>query len=101
MLICITSQGDNLDSEIDPRFGRCSYFIFYDTESKKYEVVPNKWKEAMGGAGIQAAQFVLEKGAKKVITGHLGPKAEAVFKAANIEVIQTSGKVKEIIEKFS
>lgn len=34
MLICITAQGDNLDSEIDPRFGRCNYFIFYDTETK-------------------------------------------------------------------
>jgi len=100
MLVCITAQGDSLDSEVDPRFGRCNYFIFYDTETKKYEVVPNRWKEAMGGAGTQAAQFVLEKGAKKVITGNIGPRAEAIFKLANIEVVQASGKVSEVINKL-
>ena len=100
MLICITAQGDNLDSEIDPRFGRCNYFIFYDTETKKYEVFPNKWKEASGGAGPQAAQFVLEKGAKKVVTGNLGPKAEAIFKMTGIEVVLTSGKIKDVINNL-
>ncbi|PMP68903.1 MAG: dinitrogenase iron-molybdenum cofactor biosynthesis protein [Thermodesulfobacterium geofontis] len=100
MIVCITAQGNNLDSEIDPRFGRCSYFIFYDTETKTYEVFPNKWKEAMGGAGTQAAQFVLEKGAKKIITGNVGPRAEAIFKLAGIEVVLTSGKVKEVINNL-
>ena len=100
MIVCITAKGDTLDSEIDPRFGRCGYFIFYDTETKNYEVFPNKWKEAMGGAGTQAAQFVLEKGAKKVVTGNLGPRAEAIFKLAGIEVILTSGKVKDTINNL-
>ncbi len=100
MLVCITAQGDTLDSEIDPRFGRCSYFIFYDTETKKFEAFPNKWKDAMGGAGTQSAQFVLEKGAKKVITGNIGPRAESIFKMANIEVIQVSGKISDVINKL-
>lgn len=100
MIVCITAQGDSLDSEIDPRFGRCSYFIFYDTETKNHEIFPNKWKEAMGGAGTQAAQFVLEKGAKKVVTGNLGPRAEAIFKMAGIEVILISGKVKDVINNL-
>ena len=61
MKICITSQGKNLESEIDPRFGRCKYFIFYDTETNQYEVVENPWREAPKGAGNQAAQFVASK----------------------------------------
>jgi len=46
MKICIKSQGKDLESEIDPRFGRCKYFIFYDTDTMQYEAVENQWKEA-------------------------------------------------------
>jgi predicted Fe-Mo cluster-binding NifX family protein len=100
MIICITAQGNSLDAEIDPRFGRCAYFVFYDTESKQTEFVENQWKEAMGGAGIQSAQFVVQKGAKKVFTGRIGPNAEMVLKNAGVEIISASGKVKDIIEKL-
>ncbi|WP_038056488.1 NifB/NifX family molybdenum-iron cluster-binding protein [Thermodesulfobacterium hydrogeniphilum] len=100
MIVCITAQGSSLDSEVDPRFGRCSYFIFYDTDTKQHEAVENQWKAAMGGAGIQAAQFVVQKGAKKVFTGRIGPNAEEVLKNAGVEIVEVSGKVKDIISKL-
>ncbi len=100
MILCITAQGGSLDSEIDSRFGRCNYFIFYDTETKQHEVVENQWKAAMGGAGIQAAQFVVQKGAKKVFTGKIGPNAEEVLKSAGVEIVEASGKVKDVISKL-
>ncbi len=100
MKICVTSQGKDLNSEIDSRFGRCSYFIFYDTDTMEYEVVENPWKEASGGAGIQAAQLVVSKGVKYVITGKLGPNAENVVTAAGISVINKSGKISEILKEI-
>ncbi len=100
MKICITSVGKDLHSDIDPRFGRCSYFIFYDRENKKYEATENSWKEASGGAGIQAAQFVIQKGAKKLFTGRVGTNAEMVLKKAGIEIIEAIGKVDDIIKNL-
>lgn len=99
MKICVTSQGKDLDSEVDPRFGRCSYFIFYDTDTKQYEAVENSWKEAVGGAGVQAAQFVIQKGVKKVITGRVGANAEMVLRRAGIEIVERDGKISEVIKK--
>ena len=102
MKICITSQGDTLDSQVDPRFGRCQYFIIADTESSDFEAVQNSNISGMGGVGIQSAQFIAEKQAKVVLTGNVGPNAFQGLQAAGIEIITgVSGSIKEVIEKYN
>ena len=61
MKICITSSGDSLESQIDPRFGRCSYFIIWDYSNNTFEVIANPNIDAGSGAGIQSAQLVVAK----------------------------------------
>lgn len=101
MKICVTAQGDTLDGQVDPRFGRCQFFIFTDTETKEFEAVKNPNIESMGGAGIQSGQFVAEKEAKAVLTGNVGPNAFETLKAAGIDVITgVSGTVQECIDKY-
>jgi predicted Fe-Mo cluster-binding NifX family protein/NAD-dependent dihydropyrimidine dehydrogenase PreA subunit len=101
MKICVSSQGNNLDSEVDPRFGRCQYFIVIDTDTMKYEAFENSSAALGGGAGIQSAQFVSGKGVESVLTGNCGPNAFQVFDAAGIKVITgVSGKIKDAVEKF-
>ncbi len=98
MMICITSQGDTLESQVDPRFGRCAYFVFADTATGKFEAVKNPNLEATGGAGPQSAQLAASKGAKKVLTGNVGPNAMSTLAAAGIEVVTgVSGTVKEAL----
>lgn len=87
MKICITSSGDNLESQIDPRFGRCSYFIIYDNANGSFEAIANPNVDVGSGAGVQSAQLVVVKQVSMVITGEVGPKAEQVLKNANIQII--------------
>jgi len=102
MKICVTSQGDNLNSQVDPRFGRCQYFVIVDTETLEFEPIKNPNIDAMGGAGIQSGQFVVSKGVKAVLTGNIGPNAFQTLQAAGIDVITgVSGSVKEAIEKYN
>ena len=101
MKIAITSQGDNLEASVDPRFGRCAYFVIIDPETEEIEAVLNPAADAMGGAGPQAAQTISDKGAEAVITGNVGPNAFQTLKAANIKVYQgASGTVKETLAKY-
>jgi predicted Fe-Mo cluster-binding NifX family protein len=101
MKICITSDGGSLDSEVDPRFGRCPYFIFVETDSLEFEAVQNPNIDAMGGAGVQSGQFVAEKQIKAVLTGNVGPNAYQTLQAAGVDVITgVSGTVGEAVEKY-
>ena len=102
MLICITSQGPDLASDVDPRFGRSRFFIVHDDETGEYEVVDNQQNvNAAGGAGIQAATTVAEKGCDWVVSGHMGPKALSVLKEAGIRVATgASGKVSDALQQF-
>jgi len=101
MKICISSSGTDLDSNVDPRFGRCPYFIVYDIDNYKFEYFENESRNAMGGAGIQAAQFVVNKGISTVISGAIGPNSFRVFNAANINIYSgVTGTVREAIDKL-
>jgi predicted Fe-Mo cluster-binding NifX family protein len=75
MKLCISSTKNDLEASVDARFGRCQYFLFVDTETMNFEAVGNPAFTAGGGAGIQAAQAVVNKGADAVITGNVGPNA--------------------------
>jgi predicted Fe-Mo cluster-binding NifX family protein len=101
MKICVTSEDNNLDSNVDARFGRCQYFIIADTDTLDFQAIQNPNIEAMGGAGIQSGQFVLEKKVKAVLTGNVGPNAFRTLQSAGIEIITgVSGTVKQAIEKY-
>ena len=101
MKIGITSTGETLDSEMDQRFGRCRYFIIFDTESMEFEALSNENAMTSGGAGIQAAQTIANKGVDVVITGNVGPNAFQTLSAAGIAVFTgATGTIKELIEKY-
>jgi len=101
MKVCVTASGSGLDDPIDPRFGRCQYFAFLDTETMDFESVANASMALGGGAGIQAAQFVANKEVKAVLTGQVGPKAYDVLAAAGIEIVTgASGTVREAVERY-
>ena len=102
MKIVVTSQGETLESKVDPRFGRAKNFILLDTETGKFEAIDNTQNlNAAQGAGIQAAQNVTNTDAEALITGNCGPKAFKVLSAASIKVyIGAEGTVAEAVEKF-
>lgn len=101
MKIAISATGPNLDATVDPRFGRCEYFIIYDTDTNNYESIKNQASADTGGAGVRAAQIIKDKGVEVVLTGNIGPNAVSVLSAANIGVsVGVTGTVKQAIEKF-
>ncbi len=101
MKVAVSSSGGDLDAQIDPRFGRCAYFIIVETDDMSFEVFDNENIALGGGAGIQSGQFVASKGAKTIITGNAGPNAVRTLSAAGVEVIVgQAGTVRQAIEKY-
>jgi len=101
MKIAISSSGEKMDAQVDPRFGRCQYFIIYDTDAGNFEALSNEFQGASGGAGTQAAQMVVSKGVKAVLTGNCGPNAFAVLQDAGVQVVTgAAGTVEDAVKNF-
>ena len=101
MKVCITSEGTSLDSKIDPRFGRCRYFMIVDTDTMAFNAIENASIHASGGAGIQSGQVMAYNNVKAVLTGNVGPNAFQTLQAAGIEIFTgVSGTVREALEKY-
>jgi len=102
MIIAISSTGKELDSNLDPRFGRAAYFIIVDAETMDFEAVENTQNLNLPqGAGIQAGKKIADQHVDALITGHCGPKAFKVLQTAGVKVVTAAGgKVSDAIEKF-
>jgi predicted Fe-Mo cluster-binding NifX family protein len=101
MKVVVSSSGNDLDSHIDPRFGRCAYFLIVETDDMRFEAFDNENLVLGSGAGIQSAQFVVSKGAKAVITGNCGPNAMRALIAGGTEVfVGQSGTVREAVKRY-
>ena len=101
MKICLTAITNNLDSQLDPKFGRCVYFIIIDSQTMKFKALKNKAATVSEGAGVLAAQILVDQEVKHVITGNIGPRSMQALKTAGIEVnIERDITVKDAIEKF-
>lgn len=87
MKIAITSQGLDLQSKLDSRFGRCTAFALLDTETDHVEFVPNPNKDSSEGAGPASANFVASKGVRKVVSGEFGQKVKTIFETLKVEMI--------------
>jgi len=90
MKICITSLKNNLDSGIDPRFGRAQFFLLVTEKGKLKKALSNPGLGARGGAGISAAQAIVDEGVEVLITGNVGPNAFRVLNVSNIKIFLAS-----------
>ena len=99
MKIAVSAKGNDLSSQVDPRFGRAAYFIIYNTDDDSFEAVSNEGAAAAQGAGIQAAQAIANKHVDWVISGNMGPKAFIALKAAGVKIASWSdGSVEDAIK---
>jgi predicted Fe-Mo cluster-binding NifX family protein len=102
MKIIVTANGTTLESPASPIFGRCPTFILVDTETMQYQAIANPALAAGGGAGIQAAQFVVGQGAQAIVTGNVGPNAFGVLQAAALPVyVIKDGTVRQAVEAYN
>ncbi len=103
MKIAITTEGKDLSAPIDQRFGRAGGFVIYDTQSHEFSINDNTQNlNAAQGAGIQAAQNVVNLGAQAVITGHCGPKAFKVLSASGVKVYSSNAAtIEEALTLFN
>ena len=102
MKIAITSNGQDLDATVDPRFGRAAYILIVDVDTLDVEVLDNAENvNAFKGAGIQAATMISDKHADVLLTGFCGPNAFKALEGARVKVAgDVSGTVREAVQAF-
>lgn len=96
MKVAITATGNTIDSRLDSRFGRCSFFVIYNTESQSVEFMPNPNKDNLEGAGPASVQLVASQGVKLVVSGEFGEKVKSVFDSLQIQLVMIPDESKTI-----
>lgn len=103
MKIAVTATGKDIESNMDPRFGRAQYILILEQDGTLLEAIDNSENfNAMRGAGIQAGKILADRQVKALITGYCGPNAFKTLSAAGIQVVvEQSGTVKEAVDQFN
>ena len=103
MKIAVTSQGNTLDSMMDPRFGRAKFILIVDTKTMGFEALDNSENaNALKGAGIKTSVLIADNKAEVLLTGYCGPNAFETLSKGNIKVVSdVTGSVKESVLAFN
>jgi predicted Fe-Mo cluster-binding NifX family protein len=101
MKVAITAKEPDAKAPIERRFGRCAYFIVFDSVSRTWQAEANPAAEASGGAGARAVQFLSDLGVEAVVSVDFGPKALRALQAAGIKPYTAdNGRADGLLEKF-
>ncbi|MFO7750717.1 MAG: NifB/NifX family molybdenum-iron cluster-binding protein [Desulfobacteraceae bacterium] len=101
MKLAVSSSDNHIDAQIDPRFGRCAFFVLVETDDMSWEALENENADLSGGAGVQSGSLIASKGVGALLTGSCGPKAMDVLSAAGIEVVtDQNGTVRNAVERY-
>jgi len=101
MKIAVSATSNDLDGDVDQRFGRCKFFLLIESENMDFNVIENKSIMASGGAGIKAAETIVNNGAEILITGNVGPNAFQTLSTGGIRIFTgASGSITESLEKY-
>jgi predicted Fe-Mo cluster-binding NifX family protein len=102
MKIAVSASSGDIESPVDPRFGRCPYYLIVDPNTMEFETVANPHVGASSGAGIQAAQLVAQKNVEAVLTGSCGPNAFQTLDAAGVKVVLgVTGRISEAVREYA
>lgn len=104
MKVCVATNQGGLKDQLSQFFGRCQTFTFVEVEGediKDTNVIQNQFASARGGAGIQAAQLVVNEGAEVVIAGNFGPNAFSILNQGGVKTIATQGGVRDAVMRFA
>jgi len=99
--LAVTATEGSLDADVDPRFGRCPWFVLVETDDMAFQAFENSSASLGAGAGVQSARLMADEGVARVLTGDCGPKAARALAAAGIGVVTgCSGTVRQAVEDF-
>jgi len=102
MKIAISANGETNESLLDVRFGRCEYFQIHDTKNKEVKILENEGLSANGGAGIVAANQLIDEKVNIIITGNLGPNAFELMEKAEIKAYKCEDiSITSVLEKYN
>ena len=100
MRIAFSTNGRDLDSLIDPAFGRCRYFIVVEPVTSSFDIVENPGFGMTSGAGIKAAEMLANLNVDRVVTGSVGPNARPILNSADVEIANGSGTIRDALENI-
>lgn len=102
MKIAISATGIESNSLLDMRFGRCEYFQIHNTSNKEFKIIENKGQLSSGGAGITAAQQIIDEKVDIIITGNLGPNAYKLIDESGIKAYKCASiSIDSALEKYN
>lgn len=103
MKVCFTAQGATLESPSEDRFGRAPYFIIVESENGSFEAIQNPYADGAGGVGPKAAQLLIARGVKAMVSGQVGGNAKEALVAGGIAMYtyRAGGSVKDALDQFT
>ncbi|NLX18032.1 MAG: dinitrogenase iron-molybdenum cofactor biosynthesis protein [Desulfobulbus sp.] len=93
MKIAIPVSSKEQDGAVAASFGRAAYFLVHDETTGLQTILENPAAQNTGGAGIQAAQVLVDSGVGTLLTPQCGNNAAKVLHTAGLKLYKTDSNL--------
>jgi predicted Fe-Mo cluster-binding NifX family protein len=102
-IYAITSTGKTEKSFLDLRFGKCQYYVIFDSEQNQYSISENQFLKEEH-SGIKLVEHLRKEGVTSIVTGEVGPMVSTLLEKEKIQLVLLSEeriKVDEVMDRIS
>lgn len=88
MIVALPIDEKNVNEKVSESFGRAKYFVIYNDYSQDYTFVENNGLNSEDGAGIEAAQTLLDNNVDAVFMKRCGKNAAKALESAGVKLYE-------------
>lgn len=99
MKIAVAASSKTAKASVSNMAAKCPYYLIFNNKGELIEVIDNPYRDASGGAGPSAANFLAQRGVTIVIAGNFGSKMINTLKNKGITHFEFKGRVDDAVKR--
>ena len=99
MKIAVAASSKTAKASVSNMAAKCPYYLIFNNKGELIEVIDNPYRDASGGAGPSAANFLAQRDIDIIVAGSFGSKMIDALRNSGKTHFEFKGRVDDAVKR--